>query len=853
MMLQNIPFMYINVTALSCFTLMFVTFLATKKTPEIWAFLAVLLDAILWSGGSILMRMQMWPGLTFWYRVSLVALFSMELLFYIFVHTFARRKGKFLLAIFTVWTLATIPGTISGFYLSPPEPVVQADGSTVFLYNLNWHIVIPCIMFVTIIGATAVLLLQVMREQGVHSPGIQVIFTGGLVMLAGNLLQVGLPSNTFPFDALAGIVFAALLMSALYKRRMFRLTLVMSRTLLTLVLAVICLVSAANLIGPFQQFAEGRLGLDSNLATMMVAVAFASVLALAYLLMRRLLNAMFTREEQQNRLVKKFSGEVSQSLSTADIMEKLGTVIASEVPIEQIYICLLEGDKYKARYCSSPLATLSFSISRDSPQIAYLKEQESYLLLSEFRNSPKYLSVWEVEKELFRRLNIDCVAAMQDGQEIVGLVLLSAKERGRNFNAVEIGFLETVTSIASIAMKNAALYEQMFREARIDPLTGVYNYRFFVEKLEEQFRACGKECLTLLYADADDFKLYNQLYGVGEGDAALCRIGEAITHSVGESGIVFRTSGKVFAVLLPLQDTQRGRTLAREIQERVADINLVPERRRFKPLSVSIGICSAPYAASSAKELMDNADLAVYNAKQGGKDQTVVFRGASDYMPQQLAERTDAIVDRIERGEGEFRSALSMISALTAAIDAKDHYTYAHSKNVARYAATLAVATGLNDDQVRTIYAAGLLHDIGKISIPENILKKTGKLDGEEYRLIQDHVNNSIEMIRHLPEMDYLVPAVLGHHERWDGKGYPRGIAGEEIPVSARCLAIADVFDAMTTDRPYRKGLSVEYAMDELERGAGTQFDPQLTMTFVQLIRSRSIKLSAQASANRSI
>lgn len=124
MMLQNIPFMYINVTALSCFTLMFVTFLATKKTPEIWAFLAVLLDAILWSGGSILMRMQMWPGLTFWYRVSLVALFSMELLFYIFVHTFARRKGKFLLAIFTVWTLATIPGTISGFYLSPPEPVV---------------------------------------------------------------------------------------------------------------------------------------------------------------------------------------------------------------------------------------------------------------------------------------------------------------------------------------------------------------------------------------------------------------------------------------------------------------------------------------------------------------------------------------------------------------------------------------------------------------------------------------------------------------------------------------------------------------------------------------------------------
>lgn len=847
--MSNIPFLYINVAVLSCFALMFVTILAVKKTPEIWAFLAVLLDAILWAGGSVLMRLQIWPGLSFWYKVSLLALFIMELLFYIFVHTFAHRKGRFLVTAFVLWNLAIIPGTLSGFFLAPPTPVVLENGDTVFTYSLNWHIVIPCIMFVAIIAGTAVLLWQVMREQGTHSPGIQVIVTGGLVMLAGNLLQVGIPGNVFPFDMVSGLVFALLLMAALYKRRMFRMTLVASRSLLSVAMAVICLTFAANLIEPMRTFVEGRLGLRQDWAIMAVAVAFAAVLVLAYILIRRLLDAVFTREEQQNKLVKRFTGEISQSLSTMDIMDKLSKVISSEIPTEQIYVCLLEGDAYQARFCSSPLATLSFSFSKDSPQIAYLKEQESYLILREFRNSPRYLSLWETEKELFRRLNIDCVAAMRDGREIVGLVLLSAKERGRDFNAAEIGFLETVCSIASIAMKNAALYEQMFREARIDSLTGVYNYRFFVEKLDEQFHLYGRECLTLLYIDVDDFKLYNQLYGVGEGDAALCRIGEVISRAVGESGTVFRTSGKVFAVLLPLQDTQRGRTLAREIESRVAEINLAQDRRRFKPLSVSVGICSAPYAASSAKELMDNADLAAYNAKQGGKDQIVVFRGASDLVPQHLAERTDAIVDRIERGDGEYRTALSMISALTAAIDAKDHYTYAHSKNVARYAANLAVAAGLNDDQVRTIYAAGLLHDIGKISVPETILKKTGKLSDEEYQIMKEHVNSSIEMIRHLPEMDYLIPAVLGHHERWDGKGYPRGIAGEEIPVSARCLAIADVFDAMTTDRPYRKGLPLEYAIREIENGAGTQLDPQLARTFARLLRSRSIPLSPQAAA----
>jgi putative nucleotidyltransferase with HDIG domain len=222
----------------------------------------------------------------------------------------------------------------------------------------------------------------------------------------------------------------------------------------------------------------------------------------------------------------------------------------------------------------------------------------------------------------------------------------------------------------------------------------------------------------------------------------------------------------------------------------------------------------------------------------------VVFRGASA-IPKQLAERTECIVDRVEQSDQGY-GAMSMISALTAAIDAKDHYTFAHSKNVARYAANLAVAAGLNEEQVRTIYAAGLLHDIGKISIPEDILNKTGKLTDEEYGIMKNHVNSSIEMIRHLPEMDYLVPAALGHHERWDGRGYPRGISGEDIPVSARCLAIADVFDAMTTDRPYRKGLSPEYALEQIRQGAGTQFDPHLAIVFVRLVTGHEIPLAGR-------
>ncbi|MCQ2545916.1 MAG: HD-GYP domain-containing protein, partial [Clostridia bacterium] len=176
--------------------------------------------------------------------------------------------------------------------------------------------------------------------------------------------------------------------------------------------------------------------------------------------------------------------------------------------------------------------------------------------------------------------------------------------------------------------------------------------------------------------------------------------------------------------------------------------------------------------------------------------------------------------------------------------DAKDHYTAQHSKNVAKYAAILSAANNMSEDQIRMVYAAGLLHDIGKISIPENILKKEDGLTDEEYEVIKGHVNSSIDMIRHLPSMDYLIPAAVGHHERWDGKGYPRGTAGEDIPVAARCLAIADSFDAMTTDRPYRKGLPIDYAREQIEAGAGTQFDPELAELFIQLINDMEIVLN---------
>ena len=149
----------------------------------------------------------------------------------------------------------------------------------------------------------------------------------------------------------------------------------------------------------------------------------------------------------------------------------------------------------------------------------------------------------------------------------------------------------------------------------------------------------------------------------------------------------------------------------------------------------------------------------------------------------------------------------------------------------------------MNQNEIEIVRDAGLLHDIGKISIPERILQKTSRLTDEEYEIMKTHVENSTKMIRYLPDMDYVIPAVVGHHEHYDGKGYPRGLAGKDIPYMARILTIADCFDAMTARRPYKQPMSVSYAISELEKNSGTQFDPELVPVFVKLIYEGKISV----------
>ena len=454
---------------------------------------------------------------------------------------------------------------------------------------------------------------------------------------------------------------------------------------------------------------------------------------------------------------------------------------------------------------------------------------------------PFFKSMWDKEKKTLDELGIEVIIPIKSRSEVIGLLMLTRKNNNTAYNVDDIDLLTYLGASTGVAIDNARLYSRSQSEAMTDSLTKLRNHRYFHRALQEEVEKLGSGELSLLMIDLDLFKLFNDLYGHVEGDNALETVASILTRNVGQKGIVCRYGGEEFTVLLPRYDTKMAYDLAEKIRMDIEKtfFSMNDVTQRF--LTASIGVCTYPYAAPNTEELLKRADIAMYTAKNSGKNKTVI------YTPE--IRMTEPSLQGTMSTSGAMKpNFAATIYALTAAIDAKDHYTFGHSQKVAEYATILASKLSLDKSHIELIQEAALLHDIGKIGIPEHILTKTGRLTNEEFDIVKQHVEMSITIIKHLPSMNHVIPAVIGHHERWDGKGYPRGLRCENIPLAARCLAIADAFDAMTSNRPYRNSLTVNAALAEIENNVGTQFDPLLANIFVKLVREGVIKVDTHPS-----
>lgn len=838
-------FGYISSIALFCYVFMMLIFSGAKKNKLVNSFLMILMAMIAWTGGSFFMRIQLWPSYILWYHVSIAGLMMLPYSYFRFVSIYIDKENKNLDCLYfimlSVVTLINIP---KGSLLRWPN-IIETGNSVQFVYDaIDWKVII-------LFGAAGIvvlhmfyLLISAVLKNKNQLKQIQWIFAGIAILFLGHIILMVPAFAGFPVDILSGILNAVCLMYALVRKRLFQLRFLASTELCYGIGLTFSLILFYNFSPYLNSFLRDNFLWNEDYYLLVNVLFYVGLLSILVAIWRGISNNVFVRDDLlQTEILKEFSANISKNLDLQSTVKEIISVIQKTLRVRHIYICVpnLEGTGYEMLYSNQPLHDRSFFIKNDNPLISWLKSSEESVLIKDFYSTTEYKSMWESEKKQLQDLKLECCLSLKEESELAGIVLLSGKEENKHVSYADLNFLSSVSAIASISLKNARLYEKVYLEARTDVLTGTLNRRYFYELLEKEFDEKAENALSLVILNVDDFKLYNQLYGVKEADEALKKIAVVLQASVGDQGYVARYSGKEFAILLPKYDVYAAKVLTESILKQIREINKAPvDGYKMQTITCSAGISVAPYGAKTVKELLDNADMAVFHVKHKGKNGIMVF---DTFLEGEKAEE--------KKHESVYKEYESTIYALTAAIDAKDHYTFTHSNNVAYYATELGRVIGLNEETVEILRESALLHDVGKIGISEAVLNKPGKLTSEEYEEIKGHVEASIGIIRHLPSLDYVIPAVIGHHERYDGRGYPRGIAGEDIPLHARILCVADSFDAITSKRCYKDAVDLQRTFDIMYEEAGKQFDPYLAVQFVQAIKDGKIRFLANNRGER--
>jgi len=400
-------------------------------------------------------------------------------------------------------------------------------------------------------------------------------------------------------------------------------------------------------------------------------------------------------------------------------------------------------------------------------------------------------------------------------------ILVAAGETLRDLVIVTVSaavvlalLLYTIFRAANVRLRKQDA--QLIESRRRDPLTGLLNHGAAVAALTEFVEQARGDASSIGVAllDIDNFRLLNDVHGSAAGDQALLTVAEAFRPDDEHWSVLARFGPDEFMAIAPSSVARDVPAATQRVRDRLESSHLVLPGSERLPVTVSVGIAYFPFHAGSVIELISAATTALGEAKAAGGNEISI---ADAWTSEPRAPHT----------------TFDVLQGLVLAIDRKDRYTKLHSEDVAAYALFLAERLGLPEDVRASLRIAALLHDVGKIGVPDDILRKPGRLTPYEYEIVKQHVALGDLIVRDVPDVEHIREGVRYHHERWDGKGYMVGLAGDNIPLIARILAVADAFSAMTTSRPYRKAIPAEPALLELRLVAGTQLDATLVDAFV--------------------
>jgi diguanylate cyclase (GGDEF)-like protein/putative nucleotidyltransferase with HDIG domain len=411
------------------------------------------------------------------------------------------------------------------------------------------------------------------------------------------------------------------------------------------------------------------------------------------------------------------------------------------------------------------------------------------------------------------------IIPLKSRDRIIGIIVAGARNR-RQFSTGDTHLLQTLGCQIGTVIDNAQLLEKMWQSSMVDRLTGLHNRRYLEEVLDTEIcrgQRCGRH-FSLVMMELDGFKDYNEQFGHQSGDSLLQDLAYVLKSVLRKTDIACRYGGNEFGMVFPGADGQRTLTLLDRIRSAFLGIIGAHSGNIQTPIGISAGIAQFPQAAVTAQSLMFLADTALFYAKKRSRNKSVQVSNLTIAGTSQTTEE-----------------AQQQLYSLINLIEAKEPYSVGHAQNVSIICDLLGNAMGLTTEELLELRTAALLHDIGKARVPDSILSKPAKLTREELQIMKDHSLDGARLVGRVAEFRQLAPIIKHHHERYDGTGYPGRLSEDQIPLHSRIISIADAYDTMIHHRSYSETMSTIYALNEICKCSGTQFDPKLVGALVEI------------------
>jgi len=660
------------------------------------------------------------------------------------------------------------------------------------------------------------------------------LLTGLGVMAVASVINVIFQNTNYSFSHIGYVANAVLITYTLIKHRLLDIQIIMRKWIVyTGVTVCITLAYLALLLvlSNLLRFLPPQFGIPT---TIVMVVLFAYLFNWAKSALDRGADKLFYGKRYAHRqMLLNFASKMSNFINIREIANALTGPLARAIRVRQVGLLLPIKNRYATKYIvklNDEDQVAPLVLHNDSPLIHWMASEGSVVLKENIEKSPQFSELSAEERRALHDSHVEVLCPITAKHQLLGILVLTEKYPKGKYSRDDIDLVTTLAQESAVAIENAQIYAAAKEKADTDELTGLRNHRYFQESLNRAIEesAVSGDDFTLLFIDLDLFKTYNDVYGHVMGDELLRDFGRLIRRTIRDTDIGARYGGDEFACILMQTDVDGAQKVAERIRQKME----AHMEKKGAAVTCSIGISCWRIDGVMREKIVEAADRALYQAKRDGGNRVC--------LASQL-EVTEETVTGIVKKTGSNEAIESIVYALAATVDTRDHYTYGHSKAVCRYAVELAQAAGYSPEEVQKIRSAALLHDIGKLNLPDSILTKRDPLTDAEWEMIRHHPELGARILKYIVGLRDCVDAVLFHHERYDGHGYPRGLEGENIPLDARIMTIADSYDAMTSERGYKKRpLTEEEAIQELRACSGTQFDPELVELFIE-IREKSV------------